>query len=628
MTLKRTFLFAVLCLFTHAALFAQTKKLTWKEIQNSSEYLYGKGTGKTRKQASDAALEDLVSQISTQVQTSFDMVSTTLNVNNEVTSEERAQQAVRTYSSVSLKNAETLEISKQGAPEVTIVRYVSKADIQKMFDDRKDKIIRLAESGMRAKRKGKIGTALQSFFGAYSMLANHPDGDKITMKDEDYNEQVLSVWLPQHIKQELNNVSIKVVKTSEDEDGENIEFDVTYNNAPAADLTFSVKANDIESDKVVVNNGKGSAIMPSKTNAKKLVCSIDYRGDYDAAYDRELADALSATDQKAYAEASKKVDYGLSKSTTTTFAQKVESPVPATAAVHYLTPQEASPYIPVAEKIYKALSKRDFNTLSAMCTPEGKDDVKRLLNYGNAKLINSNNNIQVLDNNGDITLRSFPMTFTFSGSGKRKITENVVFHINTQGQITQVAFALEKQAADDIFNNEGNWGDVMKQTIVNFLETYKTAFAMKDFDLIDKLFSDDALIIVGRKIETAPKAQVSDADRQRYSFKENSPKFKYTTLTKAEYMKNLEACFRSNEYVNIKFDETRIRLRGGLQGSNQPVYGIQLKQDYFSSTYGDTGYLFLAVDFKDPKSPLIHIRTWQPTADTKGDDVIGIEDFD
>ena len=38
-------------------------------------------------------------------------------------------------------------------------------------------------------------------------------------------------------------------------------------------------------------------------------------------------------------------------------------------------------------------------------------------------------------------------------------------------------------------------------------------------------------------------------------------------------------------------------------------------KDYFFSSYGDTGYLFLMIDLNQPQRPVIHVRTWQPEKD-------------
>ena len=86
---------------------------------------------------------------------------------------------------------------------------------------------------------------------------------------------------------------------------------------------------------------------------------------------------------------------------------------------------------------------------------------------------------------------------------------------------------------------------------------------------------------------------------------------RYNRVSKADYIKNLRMCFDSNEFINIKFTDNDIMKMG--QGGE--LYGIQIHQDYYSSSYGDTGYLFLLVDINNPKEPTIYVRTWQPERD-------------
>ena len=86
-----------------------------------------------------------------------------------------------------------------------------------------------------------------------------------------------------------------------------------------------------------------------------------------------------------------------------------------------------------------------------------------------------------------------------------------------------------------------------------------------------------------------------------------------TYVTLKEYINRLKVLFRSKEYVNLQFEKSDIRA-----GGKDHVYGIQIKQNYFSSNYGDEGYLFLMVDLQDTSKPTIHVRTWQPDKDEKG----------
>ena len=98
---------------------------------------------------------------------------------------------------------------------------------------------------------------------------------------------------------------------------------------------------------------------------------------------------------------------------------------------------------------------------------------------------------------------------------------------------------------------------------------------------------------------------------------------KYTRQTKSQYLKNLKRTMQSNEYINIHFADNHI-----FKSSGKELYGIQIKQDYFSSSYGDTGYLFLLLDMENVSQPLVKVRAWQPDLDPSiPDGRLNISDF-
>lgn len=91
--------------------------------------------------------------------------------------------------------------------------------------------------------------------------------------------------------------------------------------------------------------------------------------------------------------------------------------------------------------------------------------------------------------------------------------------------------------------------------------------------------------------------------------------------TKAEYIKSLNRAFNSREYINLKFRDTNF-----IQAANgENLFGVQIKQEYYSNSYSDVGYLFLIVDLRE-KLPCIHVRTWQPNK-TKIEDLINLNNF-
>ena len=54
---------------------------------------------------------------------------------------------------------------------------------------------------------------------------------------------------------------------------------------------------------------------------------------------------------------------------------------------------------------------------------------------------------------------------------------------------------------------------------------------------------------------------------------------------KDEYLASLKRCFERNEFVNIRFSDNDVKK----MGAGGESYGIQIQQDYYSSTYGDKG---------------------------------------
>ncbi len=206
--------------------------------------------------------------------------------------------------------------------------------------------------------------------------------------------------------------------------------------------------------------------------------------------------------------------------------------------------------------------------------------------------------------NDEVICRSIPMSFSFSNNN-RKFVENVVFTFNADTLIDNISFGLDQQAADEILYEHSSWSEYARKILIEFLENYKTAYALKRIDYLRQVFRDDALIIVG-KVSERP-SQNAD-DEQKYI---DNKFVQLYRKSKEEYMEQLERCFNSNEFINIRFSENDI-LKAG---KGKETYGIQIKQDYYSSNYGDTGYLFLMVDLNDPKQPVISVRVWMPERD-------------
>ena len=273
--------------------------------------------------------------------------------------------------------------------------------------------------------------------------------------------------------------------------------------------------------------------------------------------------------------------------------------------IQTLDKQESSKYAVAMERILKAISTGKYSDIDDLFTPDGKRVFDKLISYGKVRILGNatRDTYDFYPFRDEVVCRSVPMSFTFS-KGKRQFTEDVTFTFNQEGKVESVGFGLGSIARKDIFAKQGAaWTDDKKMVLVNFLENYRTAFALRELDYIESIFDDDAVIIVGHVTKRLEKA--GGGDGMGFASKEHVT---YAQKTKKEYMEQLRRCFNSQEYINLRFSDTDVE-RSGIGGE---TYALQLKQDYVSQTYGDQGYLFLFVDFNDIDKPIIHIRTWQP----------------
>jgi len=197
--------------------------------------------------------------------------------------------------------------------------------------------------------------------------------------------------------------------------------------------------------------------------------------------------------------------------------------------------------------------------------------------------------------------------------------QELVFSITPRLYIDNVQFAIEMNHYNRILEKGLPLEDLAKrQQILNFLEEFRTAHGRKDLNYLERAYSDDALIIVGRVLQ---KKEGEDDYMNRSTLGDSIIQF--IKLSKREYVERLRKVFAATSFVRVIFDNASV-----TRHSKYPdIYGIQVKQRWSSSSYGDVGYLFIMMDFKNPQAPLIHVRAWQPQPFKDGS-VIGLGDFE
>ena len=149
-------------------------------------------------------------------------------------------------------------------------------------------------------------------------------------------------------------------------------------------------------------------------------------------------------------------------------------------------------------QIVSAIKSKNYDSVKDLFTNEGYDSFKRLIKLGNASIISIPDEFRFLDF-GKLTLcRSIPMQFRFRNN--KQFIENVTFRFNEQNIIESLAFTLSNVAENDILN-KGKWERDSRLTLMTFLEDYQTAYALGRIDYLERIFSENALIIVGRSEE-------------------------------------------------------------------------------------------------------------------------------
>ena len=188
--------------------------------------------------------------------------------------------------------------------------------------------------------------------------------------------------------------------------------------------------------------------------------------------------------------------------------------------------------------------------------------------------------------------------------------QEAVVEFDKTGNITDFRFALDSQTAESMERCGSVASKEQRMIILQYVERFRTAYNQKDITTIEKMFSDDALIITGNVVQVR---QGTD----NISFK---PKVTYTKQTKAQYISNLKRAFMRCKWIDVKFSQIGENGEdtGGCDGItqskvNKNMFGVRMRQSWKTNNYQDEGYLFLLWEFpEDGSSPIIHVRTWQP----------------
>ncbi len=561
-------------------------------LQNTERYLSAIGEGSTLEEADQYALHQLTSQISVSVQSQFTLEEGEVTENAQTSSRSAVESVVKTYSQGTLRNARQIIVEKDKNTGYKVLRYIEKTDLQKVFEERKAKIMDYVSLAEKSEEKGEIDYALRYNYNAYCLLRSLPDRNTVRR-----NNEPLAITIPKKMESILGKIDCAVTSWKDN----TVSLFFTYDGVAVNSLAFQVHNGYEYGHPITAKNGNASVEM-SMGNSSSSQIEIRYVYEHmrDFADDENVKAVAETLVMRPFGD-KKIIKCGSKKEQKITLAQSELAQATATEGpiTEELTHQKVMET--AVKDIVKAIESRKFETLKQHFTEEGMKMFNTLIqSYGKVSVA-SPQEMHFFKLHDKTICRSIPLTFRLP---KQTFNEDICLTFNVDGKVESLAFGLNRASRDDILTT--NWDGEVKMELINFLENYQTAFALKRLDFIGSLFSDDAVIITGSVLR---KASISSAEQNRMTF---TNAVKYTRHNKEEYLEKLAKCFDKNDFINIRLTDNDVRRMDAIHGK---CYGILIHQDYYSTTYSDTGYLFLIADFNDSEKPTIILRTWQPERD-------------
>lgn len=559
-------------------------------IKRNSSYLYGEGGGVTLQAAKEAALADLIQKISVTVHSDFTSKERELNQDGNVTSGAEYQSIIRSYSTATLTNVKTIVLKPE--PDASVFLYIAKSEIDRIFESRVAKAKEFVGNADEALKNGQIDDALRYYYWSYCLVKSlrYPNEAKIFV---DGQERSLLAWLPTRIDDVMGKVKVQSRRTADN----TYEITATYDGRPVRSMDYTYFDGVDNSPVYSILDGKGLVeLRPGMAmDAVQLKLEYEFRGL--SRNDSEVEAVVGAMKPAVYRRAYHRValDDGASpaESTSTDVNGSMQSPLALTDMGTLGTA--------VMKPVMQALRSGSIEQCRKKFTAEGWEEFSKLMGYGKVTLMDDIHLDYFAD--GDcVVCRGLPVSCRFNRGCV--FNEKLSFYIDSNSkQITHVAMGLGREAMNDVVLGHLDWSEKSRTRIVGFLEDYRTAYATKNLEYLDKVFDDNAVIVLGKRLQVAPQL-----NKEGYM---NNHRVQFTQLTKREFLRNLRRQFQSKDYINLHFSQNRIyQLQKGVER-----YGIEIKQDYYSSNYGDTGYLTLIFDLTNSDQPVIHVRTWQEQPD-------------
>lgn len=482
--------------------------------------------------------------------------------------------------------------------------YLTKDDFKSICDERKSDVQRYAEIGNDKEDEHVMVDALRSYYWAMMLCVAHPDGKmlKIEVDGEEVNAYT---YLYDRVTEVLDSFTFAIAKDNPgeiDEESISIILNVRADDNDVDGLRFKYYNGVDDYVRTMANNGKAEVVL-NANNVKEFDIKIEYDFSHEMIAHPEIMNVLENID-KVVMKDNVKRDINIAP-----YIKYLNGDKKPTTVVNNTELDSNDKYfLKVMQDLEAAFRAKNYYSIKKYFTNESYAMLDTLVRNGNISIV-GNQQYEFITYGNTTICRDIDMKFEFRKHAS--FIREVVFRFDNKSQlITSMAFRLSSIAEHDI-SSKNKWTNDCKLALINFLEDYQTAYALKRYDYLESIFSDDALFIVGHVLKRNNN-ELKDVKQFNLSEQE----VELLRMDKNAYFDRLSRVFKSQEYINIRFTETDFKRQMFSTDENntngEDIFGVRLLQEYHSTTYGDVGYLFLMVDLRDVQRPVIHVRAWQP----------------
>ena len=483
--------------------------------------------------------------------------------------------------------------------------YISKDDFEAICNERTSEIQRYFDMGKAKEEDEMMVDALRSYYWGMMLCVAHPYGNKIMINVD--NEDVPAYeYLYERVVEVLDTFTFAVAKNNPgefNEEGITVMLNVRSNGNDVSHLRFKYY-NGVD-DYVTTSAHNGKAVVQlANHNVKDFDIKIEYDFSHEKIAHPEIAKILNNIDNVVIKDNVKR--YINIEPYTKYFSgdKKVEESSNNNVKLN----SDEKYYLGLMLEIEKAFRAKNYASVKKYFTDESFAMLDTLVRNGNISVV-GNQQYEFITYGNTTICRDIDMKFEFRNHAS--FLRELVFRFDNESKlITSMAFRLSSEAENDIAT-KNKWENNCKLALINFLEDYQTAYALKRYDYLESIFSDDALIIVGHVLK-----QNNNELKDIKKFNLPAQEVELLRMDKNAYFDRLSRVFMSQEYINIRFTETDFKRQlfstDEANTNGEDIFGVRLLQEYHSATYGDVGYLFLMVDLRDVQRPVIHVRAWQP----------------